>query len=272
MLNPKAGFNMRIRLFEFEDMSWFPNTIRSGMMDYLRYLIRLLDVYQSVTSLLIEVLKQTKENHIIDLGSGGGGAIEQIHQNLKQQSRQEVQITLTDKFPNLAAWQYIQQKTNNAIYFYAEPVDANQVPDVLKGVRTLFSAAHHFKPEQIKSMLKEAIKQQQGICLFDGGDKSLFLLLGSIVFHPLVFFFCTPFFRPFKISRILFTYFIPLIPLCTIWDGCVSILRLYRPKELLQLAESISNQNYTWKAGRVKNKLGLQVTYLIGYPNLDTDF
>lgn len=263
---------MRFRLFEFEDLSWFPNTIRSGMMDYLRYLIRLLDVYQPVAPLLIEVLKQTKENHIIDLGSGGGGAIEQVHQNLLKETKQKVLITLTDKFPNPAAWQYLQQKTNDLIGFYPNSVDANQVPDVLKGVRTLFSAAHHFEPEQLQSILKAAVDQQKGICLFDGGDKNLFLLLGSIVFHPLVFFFCTPFFRPFKISRILFTYFIPLIPLCTIWDGCVSLLRLYRPKELLQLAESIPDHNYTWKAGLVKNKFGLHVTYLIGYPKLDTDF
>lgn len=263
---------MRFRLFEFEDLSWFPDVIRSGMTDYLRYLIPMLNVYRPVTPLLLEVLQKTQQNHIVDLGSGGGGAIEQIHQNLSKQTAEKIQITLTDKFPNPEAWQYIRQKTNSQINFYADPVDANQVPDTLKGVRTLFSAAHHFQPEQIKSMLKEAIKQQQGICIFDGGDKNLLMLLGSIFFHPLVFFFCTPFFRPFKISRIVFTYFIPLIPLCTIWDGCVSILRLYRPKELLQLAESISNQNYTWKAGRVKNKLGLHVAYLIGYPNLDADF
>ncbi len=262
---------MRFRLFEFEDLSWFPDVIRSGMTDFLRYFIPMLNVYQPVTPFLLEVLEQTQQKHIVDLGSGGGGAIEQIHQNLSKQTAQKIRITLTDKFPNPAAWQYIQQKTNHQIDFYADPVDANHVPATLNGVRTLFSAAHHFQPEQIKSMLKEAIRQQQGICIFDGGDKSLWMILGAIIFQPFIFLVFTPFFRPFKLSRMVFTYLIPLIPFCTVWDGCVSILRLYQPKELLQLAESISNQNYTWKAGRVKNKLGLQVTYLIGYPNLDAD-
>ncbi|MGI4020049.1 MAG: hypothetical protein ACRYFA_00955 [Janthinobacterium lividum] len=261
-----------MRLFEFEDLSWFPNVIRSGMTDFLRYFIRLLNVYQPITPLLIEVLEKTNENNVIDLGSGGGGAIEQIHQNISRQTMQSIQITLTDKFPNPAAWQYIHQKTNGLINFYADPVDANLVPDQLKGVRTLFSAAHHFKPAQLQSILKAAVRQQKGICLFDGGDKNPLMFLGAIIFQPLFFFFLTPFIRPFKISRILFTYLIPVIPFCTVWDGCVSLVRLYRPKELLQLAESISNQNYTWKAGRVKNKLGLHVTYLIGYPNLDTEF
>lgn len=263
---------MRFRLFEFEDLSWFPDVVRSGMTDFLRYFIKLLNVYQPVTPLVLEVLEKTREENIIDLGSGGGGAIEQIHQNLIKQTEQKIEITLTDKFPNPAAWQYIQQKTNGLIHFYADPVDANSVPEQLKGVRTLFSAAHHFKPEQLQSILKAAVDQRKGICLFDGGDKNVLMFLGAVILQPLFFFFLTPFFCPFKVSRIVFTYIIPIIPFCTVWDGCVSLLRLYRPKELLQLTESISNPNYTWKAGRVKNHLGLHVTYLIGYPNLDADF
>lgn len=261
-----------MRLFEFEDLSWFPDEIRSGMTDFLRYFIRLLNVYQPVTPLLLKVLAKTSEKNIIDLGSGGGGAIEQIHRNLSRQTSQKIEITLTDKFPNPAAWQYIRQKSNGLINFYADPVDANSVPEQLKGVRTLFSAAHHFKPAQLQSILQAAVHQQKGICLFDGGDKNLLMFLGAVLIQPLFFFLLTPFIRPFKISRVLLTYLIPIIPFCTVWDGCVSLLRLYRPKELLQLTKSISSQNYTWKAGRVQNKLGLHVTYLIGYPNLDTNF
>lgn len=261
----------RYQLFEFEDLSWFPDVIRSGMMDYLRFIIRFLNVYEPVTPLLIKVLKHSNESNIVDLGSGGGGAIEQVHQNLSKQTSQKIEITLTDKYPNIAAWKYIQQKTNGLIGFHAVSVDANHVPADLCGIRTLFSAAHHFWPEQIKSMLKTASNQQKAICLFDGGDKNWFLLLGSIPFHLVVFLFCTPFIRPFKFSRFLFTYLIPLIPLCTIWDGCVSILRLYRPEKLLQLSASTQSSNYTWQAGKVKGKTGLRVTYLVGYPNLNAD-
>lgn len=257
----------KIRLFEFEDQTWFPDIIRSGMTDFLRYLIHFLNVYKPVTPLLLEVLHQTKQSHLIDLGSGGGGAIEQVHQNL--QSTQKITITLTDKFPNPAAWQYIQQKTNGAISFFPDPVDANQVPVSLNGVRTLFSAAHHFQPKQLTQILAAAVAAQKGICLFDGGSKSVGMLLGAIIFQPLFFFVLTPFFRPFKLSRLVLTYIIPLIPFCTVWDGCVSLLRLYRPEEFLQLAKSLSAENYTWKAGRVKNNLGLQVAYLIGYPSLN---
>ena len=29
---------LRLRLFEFEDLAWFPAIIRAGMMDYLRFM------------------------------------------------------------------------------------------------------------------------------------------------------------------------------------------------------------------------------------------
>lgn len=258
----------RYRFFEFEDCNWFPDVLRTGMLDYLSFLIRLLRVYHSITPILLEVLEKTGENQIIDLGSGGGGPVQQVQQNLNLQTK-PVTFILTDKFPNLDAWRYLREKTNRQINFYPNSVDAENVPETLQGIRILFSTAHHFQPEQIKAILKAAVKQQQAICLFDGGDKNWFFLLGSLIVHPIVFFFCTPFLRPFKISRILFTYFIPLIPLSTIWDGCVSLLRLYQPKEFLQLAQSIPTKTYTWKAGKTRNKLGIHVTYLVGYPNLD---
>jgi hypothetical protein len=102
--------------------------------------------------------------------------------------------------------------------------------------------------------------------LFDGGDKNIFTILGIILFHPIAFLLCTPFFKPFKFSRIFFTYILPLIPITTVWDGCVSILRLYKPDELLSLAKEIDD-NYIWKSGKVKNKFGMNVAYLIGYPS-----
>jgi hypothetical protein len=59
---------------------------------------------------------------------------------------------------------------------------------------------------------------------------------------------------------------VPLIPLCTIWDGVISIVRLYKPAELLMIANSVNDHSFKWKAGNLKNKFGMKVTYLLGYP------
>jgi len=83
--------NIKDHLFEFEDLDWFPDTIRESMTDYLRYLITALNFYKPIIPLIIKGLNQTNTNQIIDLCSGGGGAIEKIHKNLVLQSANEIE-------------------------------------------------------------------------------------------------------------------------------------------------------------------------------------
>ncbi len=257
---------MRFHIFEFEDLQWFPNSIREGGTDYLRYFFDAGGFYKPVIPIIAQTLQQIGENRVIDLCSGGGGAIEQIHKGLQQNAEEPVAITLTDKFPNNNAYTHLKEKYHGEIDFKDFSVDATDVPKDLKGLRTMFSAIHHFRPEMVKDIPQNAVESNASICLFDGGDKNIFTILGIILFHPIAFILFTPFFRPFKFSRLFFTYIIPLIPLTTVWDGCVSILRLYSPAELLSLAKETEHNTYTWKAGKVRNKFGMHISYLVGYP------
>ncbi|HWY10140.1 MAG TPA: hypothetical protein VN026_02385 [Bacteroidia bacterium] len=236
-------------------------------MDYLRYFLNAVEYYKPVAPLLSATLKKISENKVVDLCSGGGGSIEQIYKELSVASGQNISFVISDKFPNVNAYKFLKAKTKGNIDFKDFAVDATDVPRELKGFRTMFSAVHHFYPETIKAILKNAIDNNAGIGLFDGGDKNIFTILGIMLFHPIAFLICTPFFKPFKFSRIFFTYIIPFIPLYTVWDGSVSILRLYSPEELLSIAKEIDNNSYIWESGKVKNKFGMSVTYLIGYPN-----
>lgn len=256
---------LRDYLFEFEDLAWFPDIIRVSMTDYLRYLITKVDFYRPIVPLIIEGMKRSDVNQIIDLCSGGGGAIEQIQNELKQLTDAEIKIILTDKFPNTSAYEFISAKTNSEISFLDTPVDAADVPLTLKGFRTIFSGFHHFDNSFAKSVLKNAVEANSGIGIFDGGNKNFLAILAILIVHPVVFFFFTPFFRPFRFSRLIFTYIIPVIPFCTVWDGIVSIIRLYKPSELLQIAREVNSKKYYWKAGKLKCRYGLNVSYLIGY-------
>jgi hypothetical protein len=258
--------NLRKHLFEFEDLEWFPDTIREGMTDYLRYLITMADFYRPVVPIIIEGMARSGANQIVDLCSGGGGAVEQIQNDLKQLSGSEIKIILTDKYPNTSSYEFIKAKTNGAISFLDESVDAAEVPETLKGFRTIFSGFHHFDKGLAKAVLKNAVEAKSGIGIFDGGNKNILAILAVLVVHPLVFFFFTPFFKPFRFSRLFFTYIIPIIPLCTVWDGVVSILRLYKPGELLQLANEVEFETYHWQSGKKKSRFGLKVTFLVGYP------
>lgn len=253
-------------LFEFEDLAWFPNTIRESMTDYLRYLITKVDFYRPIVPLIIEEMNRSGTNQVIDLCSGGGGAMEQIQNELNKLSDAEINIILTDKYPNTNAFKFISTKTNGAISFLHTSVDAADVPAALTGFRTIFSGFHHFSNRYAKAVLKNAVEAKSGIGIFDGGNKNILAILAILVVHPIVFFFFTPFFKPFRFSRFFFTYIIPIIPFCTVWDGIVSIIRLYKPEELLQIANEVEPDTYHWRSGKIKSRFGLNVTFLIGYP------
>jgi len=255
---------MKRFLFEFEDLPSFPDAIRQSMTDYLRYFLNATGFYRPTARILADGLERTGQNQCIDLCAGGGGAIESVLGGLKAETGKNVRFVLTDKFPNIDAFEFLKRR-NAGIGYIGISVDAANVPADLKGIRTMYSAIHHFDPDSVKAILRDAVKNNAPIFIFDGGDKNLLTILGIIVAHPIIFFFCTPFFRPFRWSRLLFTYLILLIPLCTIWDGAVSITRLYRPEALLKIAGEVHG-NYNWQGGRVKNRLGMRITYLSGFP------
>jgi hypothetical protein len=77
----------------------------------------------------------------------------------------------------------------------------------------------------------------------------------------------TPLIRPFRWSRLLYTYVIPIIPLVLLFDGVVSCLRTYRPQELREITKKLSGIAYQWEVGEYSRASGrVPITYLIGSP------
>ncbi|MCC9137925.1 class I SAM-dependent methyltransferase [Pontibacter silvestris] len=259
--------NIRLHLFEFEDFPWFPHVVREGMLDFLRFMITKLGAYEAAVPLLQELLLKTQQRHITDLCSGAGGGIAGIQQALAQQMQEPVLITLTDLYPNISSYQYLQAKSNNTINFVASPVDATSVPESIKGVRTIFSSFHHLKPEQAQAVLQDAADKSAAIGIFEGASKSWLELLALWLAFPAVIFLVTPFIHPFKLSRLFFTYLIPIIPFGIVWDGTVSLLRIYTPKMLESMAAKVSAPHYRWRMGKAGSRIGKHVIYIIGYPD-----
>jgi hypothetical protein len=255
----------RINIFEFEDIKGFPNELRNGMTDYLRFVLTFLNIYEPVVPIINRVLNESKLDCIVDTCSGGGGAIETIY-GLLAKNNPSLKIVLTDLYPNATSFELIKLRSAGRISFWHQPVDAANVPSELNGVRTMFSAFHHFSPGKAKEVLQDAIVQKKPVAVFDGGEKSLLMVIMLIFFHPLFFFFFTPFIRPFKVYRIVFTYILPLIPLCTIWDGMASILRLYNPEQMQAMANDVDKGSYNWDSGTVRGRNGIKVNYLVGWP------
>ena len=46
--------------------------------------------------------------------------------------------------------------------------------------------------------------------------------------------------RPLRWAHLLFTYMIPMLPFLLLWDGMVSMLRIYSPEQMRQLTGPLS--------------------------------
>lgn len=236
------------------------------MTDFLRFAMERFAPYTVVAPLLAPVLTRIDETRIVDLCSGGGGPWLDLLHRIPAAGGPAVRVTLTDAYPNRAAIARLRQKTAGAIDGEAEPVSATAVPDRLAGFRTMFTGLHHFPPAEAQAIVADAARRRAGIGVFEITERSLLALLGML-FLPLFVLLATPFIRPFRWSRLLLTYVLPLVPLAVWFDGTVSCLRSYTVAELLVVARSSDDQGTEWVAGRIRSTPFMtSVTYLIGVP------
>jgi hypothetical protein len=261
------GLLPRLHLFEIEDQPWCPVIVRDLATDYLHFLEAKFELHRPVVGLLGRLLRTTGATRVIDLCSGGGGPIPALQRALASEGL-SVPFVLTDRFPNLDAFKRIEaQQALDGISFIAGAVDARAVPAELIGVRTLFNAFHHFRPVDAVAVLRDAANRGQPIGIFEIPDRTFRNSVSTLLLVPLVVMLTTPWIRPFRWSRLLWTYVVPLVPLICWWDGVVSQLRAYRVDELEQLAAAAGAHSYTWEAGRIPiASMPGSLTYLLGVP------
>jgi hypothetical protein len=258
----------RLHLFELEDQPWFPSVIRDLATDYLCFMESKFLFHRAMVEPLAEALRITKVEQIIDLASGGGGPAKGLQKELRERLI-DIRFILTDRFPNEGAFQRTTEGSAGQIVAEMEPIDARAVPPHLTGCRTLFNAFHHFKPEDAVAVLGDAVRAGQPIAVFEVSDRSLRNILPMILLTPIIILIATPFIRPLRWNRLLWTYLVPLVPITCWWDGIVSQLRAYTTDELRAMGEIAGAGSYTWNAARVPlGKTPGYLTYLIGVPNV----
>ena len=256
----------RLHLVELEDLEWFPASIRNYGTDYLRTIVNKLNAYKPILPLLKTLLAEQKETTIIDLCAGAGGGWEVLQPKLLKENP-KLKIYLSDYYPNK---QYISQLKNhnpNSLHYIESSIDARNVPQEMKGIRTMFLSFHHFNPEDAVKILANTVESKQAIAIFELQERS-FMSVFAILFSPLNVLILTPFIKPFRLKRLFFTYLIPVIPLFVLWDGVVSCFRTYSPSEMRDLIQKADKNNlFTWETRKIKNGIA-PILYTIDCPTL----
>src|SRR5690348_15744500 len=145
----------RFHLFELEDQPWFPAIVRDLATDYLQFVQERFRIDRAMTPLVRRALDEGKTSAIVDLCSGGSGPLLGLVTDLAAEGR-PVEATLTDLFPNLAAFEKISSASNGRVRYEPESVDARRVPPRLAGLRTIFNGFHHFRPSDARAVLHAA--------------------------------------------------------------------------------------------------------------------
>ena len=262
----------RVHLFEWEDQPWLPQVFRDFITDHLRYTHNEAmrePVNAAVAKRLASLLTRTQTLQIVDLCAGAGGPLARIGGLLSEELLVPVRILVTDLYPNVAAFKDLEAQTGGLLRARYESTDATNVPGELIGLRTLFTAVHHFQPAVVKMILGDAVRKSAPIAVFEPLERTLRMvaLVGLMSF--IRGFTHTHRVGRLTLGRFLLTYVLPISPAMFAWDGAVSALRTYTADELLSLARSVASADYTWDAGRfdVSGPYGpMPTTYLVGIP------
>jgi hypothetical protein len=253
----------RLHLMEIEDQPWCPAVLRDAATAWLVLAIRTTRQDRPIARHVARALKASGTDRIVDLCSGGSGPVLAVVDALRAEGLTP-RVLLTDKFPNLPAFEAAAKASGGAVDFARESVDAKHVPAELTGMRTLFNAFHHFRPEDARAILADAVARRQPIAVYEIVGRGA---LPAMPFVPLHVALGMPFVKPFRLDWLALTWLVPLVPMLAFWDGVVSCLRVYSVDELRDLVKGL-DAGYTWEAGRLDMGLvPVKGTYLLGRPN-----
>lgn len=224
-------------------------------------ILEVTNTYQPIAHLLRKRLEECGSGRVVDLCSGAGGPWPSLVRHFKMQGGTPPEVLLTDKYPDTTKLHDLEPLTANHIHFLKRSIDATQIPGSLRGFRTLFSSFHHLNPDEARRLLQDTVDARQGIGIFEASARHMFTFL-SVLFVPVAAWLFLPFRRPFRWSRLLWTYFIPVIPFVLFFDGLVSCLRSYSLGELREMTRGVAASGYRWEIGeQTRGWFSVRITF-----------
>jgi hypothetical protein len=255
-----------LRLFEIHEQRWFPQFLRDQFVDGLQMILEVMSTYAPIAQLLWQRLEDSRTERVVDLCSGAGGPWPSLVRDFEMQGATPPEVFLTDKYPSTRELDEPGSTTLTRIHYVKQSVDATQIPKNLQGFRTLFSSFHHFDRNQARRLLQDSVDRKQCIGIFEAPGRHALTLL-SLFFIPIAVWLFIPFRRPFRWSRLVWTYLIPVTPFVLFFDGFVSCLRAYSIEELEEMISGLRGSGYRWEIGEETGELlPLRITYLVGSP------
>jgi hypothetical protein len=255
----------RVHAFELHELAACPSFFRRIATEYLTAVGEAFRAFEPVTPLLVELLRGSGEKSVVDLCSGAGGPILTLAARAEAELGFAPEVVLTDLNPEPQSLTAARARTRLPVRVELDSIDARAIPERLHGVRTLFDAFHHFRPDDARRILADAAARRARLLIVEATERSVPAILGMLLAVPLLVFALTPFVRPFSVWRLFFTYIVPVAVPLIVFDGVVSCLRSYTLAELRELAAGLDSDAYRFEIGTLRSR-GQRLTYVVGAP------
>ena len=232
----------RIHAFEFNDINACPAFIRDSVVEILGRGLQALDFGAIVSPAFLSFLARSKSKKVLDLASGTGVPARLICETLEKSAPAFV---MSDLFPNIPSLELAVARQPDHLSFNPDPVDASAVStNIDHDARTVFTAFHHFSPDAARDLIADAVAQDKALFLYEGFTRNLGRILTTMpAMGPCVW--LNPWYtKKDRLAKVIFTYLIPLIPMVSMWDAIVSVLRVYSRDELMEMVADFDH--YTW--------------------------
>lgn len=262
----------RVQLFEFEDFSWFPESFRQAMTNLIIVFLKMMGTAEVIQKQIERIQKMHGFKRIIDLGSGSGGAMPVVVEKLNSENEEKIQLLLTDLHPSKKVVEYYNSQNRDDIHYKTDSLDATRLTETPEGLKTMINSFHHMPPETAKEILRSAKDNHEPLFIYELAENKIPTLIWAL-FLPIALpilivmtWFMTPFTKP-SWQQIVFTYLIPIIPICYAWDGQASYPRTYSFSDIEEMLNDLQDDTYDWEFGQAKNAKGKSSGYyILGLP------
>lgn len=225
----------RRQITQIVNTQWCPAAIKRLLAEFLSWFVVKVNATKPFVPVIEKAMADAKTQHIVNIA-----------------------------FPIGAGIETVQPYLHPGYSIESIPFTGNIPPKT--GLFLFVNAFHQLPVAAARQTLESIAQSRNPIVIVEGNNDSLWQLVGMTIIVPLTVIVTAPFVQPFRWSRILFTYVIPILPFFIVYDGCAALLKLYNPSDLNKLTSSLEHMNYQWTSGKHPNGRGGKIIYLTGIP------
>lgn len=225
----------RKQISQISTSSWCPGILRLLVSEFLTWFVDKVGAAKPFIPVIQRMVSETGNHKLINLDLNLGAGIETV-------------IPFLDPDIKVVRQAFTQKQLSE------------------DGIYIMVNSFHHLNEKEALTLLNTIIRAQKPLVVVEGNNDSLWQVVGMTIFVPLSVLLSGPFVKPFRMSRLVFTYLIPVLPFILLIDGCIALLKLYNPDDLKILVSRVNVNNYKWSYGKNDNGRGGKIIFLTGRP------